>query len=99
MSQPFVPRQLYYRVFLALLGLTLLTAAVAFADLGPLNTVIALTIAVVKALLVLLYFMHLRYSSGLTWIVLGAGMFWLILLLTITLSDYLTRNWLPVAGW
>jgi cytochrome c oxidase subunit 4 len=99
MSQPLVPRHLYYRVFFALLGLTLLTVAVAFADLGPLNTVIALTIAVVKALLVLLYFMHLRYSSGLTWIVLGAGMFWLILLLTITLSDYLTRDWLPVAGW
>jgi cytochrome c oxidase subunit IV len=99
MSQPFVPRQLYYRVFLALLGLTLLTVAVAFVDLGPLNTVIALTIAVVKALLVLLYFMHLRYSSGLTWIVLGAGIFWLTHLLILTLSDYLTRPWLPVAGW
>jgi cytochrome c oxidase subunit IV len=99
MSQPLVPRQLYYRVFVALLGLTLLTVGVAFIDLGLLNTVIALTIAAAKALLVLLYFMHLRYSSGLTWIVLGAGMFWVILLLTITLSDYLTRDWLPVAGW
>jgi cytochrome c oxidase subunit IV len=99
MSQPLVPRQLYYRVFVALLGLTLLTVGVAFVDLGLLNTIIALTIAVAKALLVLLYFMHLRYSSGLTWIVLGAGMFWVSLLLTITLSDYLTRDWLPVAGW
>jgi cytochrome c oxidase subunit IV len=99
MSQPLVPRQLYYRVFAALLGLTLLTVGVAFLNLGPLNTIIALTIAVAKALFVLLFFMHLRYSSGLIWIVWGAGIFWLMLLLTITLSDYLTRIWVPVAGW
>jgi cytochrome c oxidase subunit 1 len=67
--------------------------------LGPLNTIIALTIAAAKALFVLLFFMHLRYSSGLIWIVWGAGIFWLMLLLTITLSDYLTRNWVPVASW
>ena len=99
MSQPLVPRQLYYRVFVALLGLTLLTVGVAFLNLGPLNTIIALTIAAAKALFVLLFFMHLRYSSGLIWIGWGAGIFWLMLLLTITLSDYLTRNWVPVAGW
>ena len=99
MSQLLVPRQLYYRVFVALLGLTLLTVGVAFLDLGSLNTIIALTIAVVKALLVLLFFMHLRYSSSLIWIVWGAGIFWVMLLLTITLSDYLTRSWLPVVGW
>ena len=87
------------RWFLALLGLTLLTVGVAFLDLGSLNTIIALTIAVAKALLVLLFFMHLRYSSGLIGIVWGAGIFWVMLLLTITLSDYLTRSWLPVAGW
>lgn len=86
-------------VFVALLGLTLLTVGVAFLELGPLNLITALTIAVGKALLVLLFFMHLHYSSGLIWIVWGAGIFWLMLLLTITLSDYLTRNWLPVAGW
>ena len=99
MSQPLVPRQLYYRVFVALLGLTLLTVGVAFLNLGPLNAIIALTIAAPKALFVLLFIMHLRYSSGLIWIVWGAGIFWLMLLLTITLSDYLTRNWVPVAGW
>jgi cytochrome c oxidase subunit 4 len=86
-------------VFVALLGLTLLTVGVAFLNLGPLNTIIALTIAAAKALFVLLFFMHLRYSSGLIWIGWGAGIFWLMLLLTITLSDYLTRNWVPVAGW
>jgi hypothetical protein len=42
--------------------------------------------------------MHLRYSNGLIWLLCGAGIFWLMLLLTITLSDYLTRNWLPVTG-
>ena len=92
MSQPLVPRQLYYRVFVALLGLTLLTVGVAFLELGPLNIIIALTIAAAKALLVLLFFMHLRYRSGLIWIVWGAGIFWLMLLLIITLSDYLTRT-------
>ena len=45
------------------------------------------------------YRMHLRYSSGLIWIVWGTGIFWVMLLLTVTLSDYLTRSWLPVAGW
>jgi cytochrome c oxidase subunit IV len=99
MSQPVVARQLYYRVFGILLGLTLLTVGIAFFDLGPLNSIIALTIATAKALLVLLFFMHLRYSGGLTWIVLGAGIFWLVLLITGTLQDYLTRGWYTVPGW
>jgi cytochrome c oxidase subunit IV len=99
MSQHIVARQLYYQVFAALLGLTLVTVGIAFLDLGPLNTVIALIIAIVKALLVILFFMHLRYSTGLTWIVVGAGVFWLLLLMTITVSDYLTRGWLPVSSW
>jgi cytochrome c oxidase subunit IV len=99
MSQHIVARQLYYQVFAALLGLTLLTVGIAFLDLGPLNTIIALIIATAKALLVILFFMHLRYSTGLTWIVVGAGVFWLLLLMTITVSDYLTRGWLPVSSW
>ena len=86
-------------MFVALLGLRLVTVGIAFLNLGPLNTIIALTIADAKVLFMLLFFMHLRYSSGLIWIVWGAGIFWLMLLLTITLSDYLTRNWVPVAGW
>lgn len=98
MSQHIVARPLYYGVFASLMGLTLLTVGIAFLDLGFLNTIIALTIAVAKALLVLLFFMHLRYSSGLIWVVVGAGVFWLLLLITITLSDYLTRGWLPVSS-
>lgn len=99
MSPHSVARQLYYQVFAALLVLTFLTVGVAFLNLGALNPIIALTIAVVKAVLVMLFFMHLRYSSGLTWILVGAGVFWLLLLITITLSDYLTRGWDTVPGW
>ena len=99
MSPSLVPRRLYFQVFATLLGLTLLTLGVAFLDLGPLNPILALTIAVGKALLVLLFFMHLRYSSSLIWLVCGVGLLWVILLLTITLSDYLTRPWLPITGW
>ena len=96
MSQHIVPKKVYFLIFIALLCLTLITIWVAFIDLGRLNTFIAMTIAVCKALLVVLYFMHLRYSSRLTWVVAGAGLFWLAILMGLTLSDYLTRNWLGV---
>ena len=72
--------------------MTALTAGAAFVDLGPLNPVIALTIAVVKALLVVLFFMHVRYSSRLTWLVLTGGLFWLGILIALTLTDYLSRG-------
>ena len=58
------------------------------------NAIVALTIAVVKATLVILYFMHLRYSSRLTQVVVAAGVCWLIIMIALTLSDYLTRHWL-----
>jgi cytochrome c oxidase subunit 4 len=99
MTAPIVPRPVYYRVFATLLALTLLTVAVAFIDLGPLSVFIALAIAVCKALLVMLFFMHLRYSSHLTWIVAAAGVIWLGHFILFTMSDYLTRGWLPTAGW
>jgi cytochrome c oxidase subunit 4 len=99
MASHIVPRSLYYRVFAALLLLTLMTVGVAFIDLGRLNTIIALTIAVGKALLVILYFMHVRYGSRLIWVCVAAGFFWLTLLLTFTMGDYLTRGWLVVTGW
>ena len=82
-------------IFLALMVGTGLTVVAAFYDFpGPLNAVVALTIAVIKALLVVLFFMHVRYSSHLTWDLVGAGFFWLLILLTLTLTDPLTRNWL-----
>lgn len=81
----------YYRVFAALMGLTALTVLVAYQDLGAFNTVVALTIAVAKGVLVVLYFMHVRYSSRLVWVVAAAGFVWLILLIGFTMADFLTR--------
>jgi cytochrome c oxidase subunit IV len=92
-----VPRRVYYRVYAALLGLALLTWGLSYVHLGdPLSVIVALTIAISKALLVVLFFMHVRYSSRLTWVVVSAGVFWLLVLLVFTLSDYLMRR--TVAG-
>ena len=88
----------YTLVFLALLALTLATTVVATIDLGPLNVVMALFIAVVKMMLVALFFMHLRHSTVLTKVVVGGGMLWLGILLVLSLSDFITRGWLPVPG-
>ena len=83
----------YLALFVALLALTALTTGVAFIDLGGIgNVAVALTIAVIKAVLVALYFMHLRYSSRLTIIFAGAGIFWLGILVALTLSDYISRG-------
>lgn len=99
MDHHLVSRQIYYRVFAALLILTALTVGVAFIDLGRFNAIIALVIAAGKASLVILFFMHLRYLSRFIAVCLATGLFWLLLLLAFTMSDYLTRGWLPVAGW
>jgi len=93
MSAHTVPRRLYFAVFGALMVLTAVTVAVAFVDLGFLNIVVAMSIAVIKALLVVLYFMHLRYGRRLTWVFAGAGFFWLAILLSLTVSDYFSRGW------
>lgn len=98
MSAHIVPVKTYAAIFIALLLLTALTTAVAFVDLGPLNTVVALTIAVIKMLLVILFFMHVKYSSGLTRIVIVAGFFFLAILVSLTLADELTRGWTPNPG-
>lgn len=99
MRQHVVPRLVYYQVFAALLALTLLTVGIAYLDLGPLNIALALGIAICKALLVMLFFMHLRYSTHLLWIVAGAGVIWLGHLLLFTMIDYLTRSWLAISNW
>ena len=86
-------------IFLALLVGTFLTVVAAFYDFPwRLNTVIALTIATIKATLVVLYFMHVRYSSRLVWVIVTSALFWLAILFALTLSDYWTRDWLRV-GW
>jgi cytochrome c oxidase subunit 4 len=93
MSEHIVPKRTYYLIFLALMICTGITVAVAFIDLGSFNSVVALTIAVVKATLVVLFFMHVKYSTRLTWAVVVGSVFWLGILLALTFSDYLTRPW------
>src|SRR4051812_20708336 len=88
-----VPKRTYYLIFLVLMVCTALTVWVAFIDLGTMNTVVALTIAVFKASLVVLFFMHVKYSPRLTWLVVLASVFWLGLLLFMTMGDYVTRSW------
>jgi cytochrome c oxidase subunit 4 len=92
MSEHITPVRTYVWVFLALMALTLITVSVAFLHLGAFNDIVALTIAVTKACLVVLYFMHVRYSSPMTKLVVIAGVVWLIILIGLTLSDYLTRD-------
>jgi cytochrome c oxidase subunit 4 len=91
MSEHVVPVRVYALVLGVLLGLTALTTAVAYVDLGLASVVVMLTIAVVKATLVVLFFMHLRYSTRLTRVVVGAGIAWLLLLVVITASDEVIR--------
>lgn len=98
MSEHTVPLALYYRVFGALLVLTAVTVAVAFADFGALNDVVALTIAVAKATLVVLYFMHVRWSGKLVWVFACAGFLWLVILLAMTFGDFVSRDWIPEPG-
>ena len=87
------PKSMYYAVFAALVVGTVLTVFVAKFDLGPFNNILMLTIACSKALLVVLFFMHVRWSSRLTWVVAGAGFFWLLMMFSITMSDYMSRGW------
>jgi len=94
MSGHVAPKSLYYLIFAALMVGTGLTVLVAFYDLGFMNNVMMLTIACVKALLVILFFMHVRWSSRLTWVVAASGFFWLLIMFSITMSDYLSRGWM-----
>jgi len=110
MSGHVVPVKTYLGIFVALLALTALTTAVAFVDFDklhtgihlidmiPLNTVVALAIAIVKMLLVILFFMHVKYGSGLTKVVVMAGFLFLAILVSFTLADELSRSWTPEAG-
>ena len=102
MSEHIVPVRIYLTIFGALLLGTLLTVAAAFIDFdkfgfpSQFNTIVALTIAVAKATLVVLYFMHVRYSPRLVWLIVAAALFWMAIMFSLTFSDYFTRNWLSV---
>jgi cytochrome c oxidase subunit 4 len=92
------PKKFYVLTFLALIVLTAITTGAAFVDLGALNTVVALAIAVLKATLVVLLFMHLKEQTGLTRIVIVVALLWLTVLIGITASDVFTRRWVPSNG-
>ncbi|PWT87699.1 MAG: oxidase [Blastocatellia bacterium] len=106
MSEHIVPVKVYITIFLVLLAGTLLTVLAAFHDftyhLGSrtfaLNTPIALAIAVTKATFVVLYFMHVRYSTRLVWVIVTSALFWLVILFALTFADYWTRGWFSI-GW
>ena len=100
MTSHVVPQKIYFIIFGLLMVLTIVTVWASVLDLGRMNVVVALTIAFTKATLVILYFMHVRYSSNLIRLTAGAGLLWLAIMMVIMLSDYLTRDWLPVPrGW
>ncbi len=100
MSEHIVSKTVYFLIFGALMVLTVVTVVAANFDLGSeaVNTSIALAIAVAKAVLVILYFMHVRYSPRLTWVVIAGGFLWLFIMIALTMSDYLTRDWSRLPG-
>lgn len=85
---------IYFGIFFALMFFTAVTVAVAFVDLGVLNTVVALVIAGFKASLVIMFFMHLKYVNKRQWLVAFGGIFWLALLITFVVTDMQTRSWM-----
>ena len=93
MSEHIVSVRVYITIFLVLLVGTALTVWAAFVDfpLG-LNTIIAMTIAVTKATFVVLYFMHVRYSARLVWVIVGSALFWMGIMFAFTFADYMTRS-------
>ncbi len=94
------PLRTYLLVYGALLALTATTVAAAFLPLGSFSVLVALAIAGVKATLVLLWVMHMKESSRVTWILAGAGLVWLLVLILPVIADYLTRGWVHVPeGW
>ena len=93
MSGHISPTRTYYTIFGSLMVLTAVTVAVAFVNLGAFNFPVAMAIAVTKATLVVLFFMHVKYSSRLTKLVVGMALFFLMIMFGLTLTDYLSRGW------
>jgi cytochrome c oxidase subunit 4 len=87
-------RKPYFLTFGFLVVMTLLTVLVAHYNLGPLNDIVALTIAVAKGTAVVLFFMHVRHSSKLTKLIVVSGFLWLAIMIFVTMSDYWSRGWL-----
>ena len=86
--------RIYLAVFASLMFLTALTVWVAYQELGMFNDVVALGIACTKATIVILFFMHVKYASRLTWLLAGAGILFLLILFAFAMADYVSRGWL-----
>ena len=93
------PLKIYLAVWAALLILTVTTVLVGEIELGEWNIIVAITIAVIKAMLVVLFFMHVKGSSNLTKLFVVAGFFWMAILFALIAGDYMTRGWLPLGRW
>lgn len=98
MSEPALSRKKYAFAWLGLLGLTLVNTLVAFIDLGPWSTVIAVGIAAIMASIVAGFLMHAFYETMIIRIILAGGVIWFLILISLTLGDYMTRGWLPFPG-
>jgi cytochrome c oxidase subunit 4 len=99
MTHSIVPVRVYVAVWAALIVLTVTTVGVSKLELGEFNFVAAMTIAVIKGSLVVWFFMNVRQSSSLTRLFVGAGFFWMAILIVFVLSDYFSRGWVPVPTW
>jgi cytochrome c oxidase subunit 4 len=99
MTHPVASVKTYALVFAALIALTITTVLVSKVELGEYNFVCAMTIAVIKASLVVWFFMQVRYSTSMTRLFVGAGLFWMAILIVFTVSDYVSRGWLPRPNW
>ena len=93
MANHVVPVKLYVTIVGCLFSLTVITVLAAFVELGVLNTPLALGIAILKATLVVLFFMHVRYNTPLMWVFAAAGFFMFLILLALLMQDYMTRDW------
>lgn len=93
-----VPAKLYVTIWAVLMALTVTTVLASFVELGIFNIIVALLIATIKGTLVVLFFMHLRYSPKLTMVTVVAAMFFLFILLSLTMTDYLSRAWSTYPG-
>ncbi|MFA6240849.1 MAG: cytochrome C oxidase subunit IV family protein [Candidatus Hydrogenedentales bacterium] len=93
MSHHVVPPTVYMKAAVALAVLMALTIIAAFVNMGSLNPVVAMTISVAKAVVIVLFFMNVKYSSRLTWVFVGGGFFWLLILFGMLMPDYVSRSW------
>src|SRR5690242_853394 len=95
MSEVIVTPKVYLKVWAALLAFLVATIVLAYVPLGGLHAFAAVAISFAKAILIVLFFMHVRYKSRLVWVFVSAGLFWLGILFALSLADYFTRSWLP----